>query len=274
MGAAPGASAAFDARGSTDAGASITDYTWDFGDGTAVTDAGPSATITHTFANRGKYNVTLIVTNDRARPRPTASGNGDGRQRADRVVHRARKRPGARHVAPSTRSSSRPGTGGSISRLQLGLRRRVRCRRRCHGQPRVLDHRRLQVTLTVTDDLGVSSTATKTIIVDQPNPSFTAPQAVTAPGSDASFDPSASTDPEGVISGYSWDFGDDSPPVDTGTSSAITHTYADRGNYTVTLTITNGYGQTDEHSAHRHRRQRADRIVHRARQTSRLRARR
>ncbi len=40
--------AAFDARSSTDAGASITDYTWDFGDGTAVTDAGPSATITHT----------------------------------------------------------------------------------------------------------------------------------------------------------------------------------------------------------------------------------
>ena len=246
VGAAPGASAAFDARGSTDAGASITDYTWDFGDGTAVTDAGHSATITHTFANRGKYNVTLLVTNDRVPAQADSIGQTVTVDNAPTASFTAP----ANVQAPGTSlgfdgSSSRPGTGGSISGYSWDFGDGSAAADGVTASHEYSTTGVYNVTLTVTDDLGVSSTATKTIIVDQPNPSFTAPQAVTAPGSDASFDPSASTDPEGVIVKYSWNFGDDSPPVDTGTSSAITHTYADRGNYTVTLTTTNGYGQIE-----------------------------
>ncbi|WP_432695172.1 S8 family serine peptidase [Marinobacterium sp. YM272] len=51
---------------------------------------------------------------------------------------------------------------------------------------------------------------------------------------DCTFDASASTDSDGSISSYSWDFGDD----ETASGVAPSHTYLSQGNYTVTLTVT------------------------------------
>jgi PKD repeat protein len=50
----------------------------------------------------------------------------------------------------------------------------------------------------------------------------------------ASFDGTASTDADGTISGYAWDFGDGQ----TGSGSAVSHSYAAAGTYPVTLTVT------------------------------------
>ena len=121
---------------SSDDGASITDYTWDFGDG--QTAGGPTATTSHTYTSLGTYNVTLIVTNSD----------------------------------------------------------------------------------------GASDSITQQITVDNPTASFTAPQTV-APGAQASFDASASSDPLGTITDYSWDFGDGSQPDDTGTNP-VTDTHSVR----------------------------------------------
>jgi PKD repeat protein len=54
----------FDASGSSDHWASITDYKWDFGTGTFTDDAGSNATATHTFTKAGIYTVRLKVTDD------------------------------------------------------------------------------------------------------------------------------------------------------------------------------------------------------------------
>ncbi|WP_349899807.1 LamG-like jellyroll fold domain-containing protein [Parafrigoribacterium soli] len=54
----------------------------------------------------------------------------------------------------------------------------------------------------------------------------------------ASFDASASSDPDGTISGYAWDFGDGH----TGSGSTTTHSYAAGGTFTVTLTVTDNAG--------------------------------
>ncbi|MGI5225878.1 PKD domain-containing protein [Actinoallomurus sp. CA-142502] len=56
-----------------------------------------------------------------------------------------------------------------------------------------------------------------------------------------SFDGSGSSDPDGSIASYSWDFGDGS----TGTGATPQHTYAAAGDYTVKLTVTDDRGGTD-----------------------------
>lgn len=64
---------------------------------------------------------------------------------------------------------------------------------------------------------------------------------VTCTGLDCSFDAGASTDPDGTIAGYSWDFGDG------GTDTAgptTTHTYAAGGAVNVSLTVTDSGGTT------------------------------
>lgn len=48
------------------------------------------------------------------------------------------------------------------------------------------------------------------------------------------FDGSGSSDSDGLITNYSWDFGDGN----TGSGSTVNHTYASGGSYSVTLTVT------------------------------------
>jgi PKD repeat protein len=60
-------------------------------------------------------------------------------------------------------------------------------------------------------------------------------------GSPVSFDGSASSDPDGDALTYAWDFGDGS----TGTGAKPTHTYADNGSYTATLTVKDPVGADD-----------------------------
>ena len=61
--------------------------------------------------------------------------------------------------------------------------------------------------------------------------------ATTAPaGQASSFDASASSDPDGRVSSYHWDFGDGASQ--TTTSATTTHTYATANAYTVTLPVT------------------------------------
>lgn len=55
------------------------------------------------------------------------------------------------------------------------------------------------------------------------------------------FDGSGSTDSDGTIASYSWDFGDGS----TGSGVTASHSYSADGTYSVTLTVTDDEGATD-----------------------------
>jgi len=60
-------------------------------------------------------------------------------------------------------------------------------------------------------------------------------------GSPVSFDGTASSDPDGDALTYAWDFGDGT----TGTGARPTHTYADNGSYSATLTVKDPVGADD-----------------------------
>jgi PKD repeat protein len=59
------------------------------------------------------------------------------------------------------------------------------------------------------------------------------------------FDGTGSTDPDGNIVSYAWDFGDGG----SGTGATVEHTYATSGTYTVTLVVTDDDGATDDATA-------------------------
>ena len=70
---------------------------------------------------------------------------------------------------------------------------------------------------------------------DQPP---TAQATATCSGLTCSFDGTQSSDPDGTVASYSWDFGDGS----TGSGPTPTHGYAAPGTYTYTLTVTDNQG--------------------------------
>jgi PKD repeat protein len=101
------------------------------------------------------------------------------------------------------------------------------------------------VTLTVTDNDGKTGSASHNIVVEPPNEPPVArftyspvrglyPLAVT-------FDASASTDADGQVVQYEWDFGDDQ----IGSGEIVTYTFAEKGLYTVSLTVYDDDGASD-----------------------------
>jgi len=100
------------------------------------------------------------------------------------------------------------------------------------------------VTLTVTDNDTLTDSASANITISSalqpPVASFNySPESPLVNGT-VTFDASASYDPDGTITIYSWNFDDG----DTGTGETPTHVYTTGGTYTVTLTVTDNDGLT------------------------------
>ena len=101
------------------------------------------------------------------------------------------------------------------------------------------------VTLTVTDDGGSSSSVTQQVSVVKPNVPPTASFTPSCTYLDCTFDATASSDSDGTVTGYAWDFGDGT----TGTGSAPQHVYDNPGTYQVQLVVTDDDGATAGASA-------------------------
>jgi PKD repeat protein len=102
------------------------------------------------------------------------------------------------------------------------------------------------VTLTVRDEYGLTGTTTGTVTVAEPagnvapNPVINPPSCVALV---CNISGVGSADPNtGDTFTYLWNFGDGTP---TSTSSAMSHTFPAAGTYTVTLTVTDGWGKAN-----------------------------
>ncbi len=222
----------FDGSGSSDPDGTIASYAWDFGNGNSGTGAAPA----HTYAAGGTYSVELTVTDaDGAtgtdtqqvtvmagNMTPTASFtptcvdldctfDGSGSSDPDGTIQSHAWDFGDGNTGTGANPSHTYAAAGTFS-----------------------------VTLTVTDDDGATGTDTQQVTATLGNQAPTASFAPSCVDLDCTFDGSGSSDPDGTIASYAWDFGDG----DAGTGANPTHTYAAGGTYDVTLTVTDDGGAT------------------------------
>lgn len=107
-----------------------------------------------------------------------------------------------------------------------------------------------QVTLTVTDAAGATNTSAAQAVTVSTTPVNAPPTAaftVECSSLECTF-ADASTDTDGTIASYAWNFGEPASPDNTSTEASPTHTYTftELTEVTVTLTVTDDDGDTGE----------------------------
>ena len=232
----------FDGSGSHDPDGEIVRWLWEFGD-EAI---GEGQTASHKYEESGSFTVRLRVIDDRG---------AEGMAERELTVRERNEPPQAEFtfspenptvedVVQFTDRSHDP--DGEIVRWkwEFGDGTVSALRNPDHQYAKPGNY---FVALTVTDDDGAVATATTVLIVDPIN---------LPPVADFSYSPlepttqdvvqfiDQSSDPDGKIVSWWWDFGDGS----TAEVQSPSHRYARSGRYTVTLTVTDDRGKTDETS--------------------------
>ncbi len=102
---------------------------------------------------------------------------------------------------------------------------------------------RFVAVLTVTDDRGATDSIAMSVVANiSPIADFSSTDVSADPGNEDltfAFDAGSSSDEDGTIVEFRWDFGDDTPE---GTGQTVQHTFDDPAEYDVTLTITDDLG--------------------------------
>jgi len=231
----------FDASGSSDPdGAGIADYHWVFGDGS---DA-HGRLVTHAYAAPGDYVVTLYVTdNDGAtghaesscqvglpNRRPTANAGGPYVGEINAPIHFN----GIQSYDPDADPLTYTWNFGDSTPARTGVQ---------------IDHVYTALgiyhaSLMVSDGRGGMDTMSFEVTVTPENQAPTA--VISRTGLDVAletitFDGRGSSDPDGNLANFEWNFGDGN----TTTGPLVTHAFPSAGSYTVTLTVTDDKGATN-----------------------------
>ncbi|CAN5247103.1 PKD domain-containing protein [soil metagenome] len=226
---------AFDSAGSADPDGTVASYAWDFGDGETSTNANPD----HTYAAGGNYLVKLVVKDNRGLASAEVS------HLVTVVAPNVKPTAGFTHTSNELQAeftSTSVDTDGTLVSLDWdfgdGDTSTDTNPSHAFDAPGSYD-----VKLTVTDDRGGSDTITKQVVISGPNVAPTAAFTFTVDDLTANVDAGTSTDPDGTVDSYAWDFGDSTPTVTTQTAS---HTYAAPGSYDVKLTVKDNDNATSE----------------------------
>lgn len=228
----------FDASGSSDPDGSATDYFWDFGDGSTAT--GP--TVSHTYTTGGTYTVTLVVTDDDGSSSTTTititvTGGTPNQNPLAEIDASPLGGTGPLEVSFSGAGSSDDDGyivdyswdfGDSAGDTGISV-------------THVYSPGSYTATLVVADNASATGLATVDIFVNaRPTANINANPVEGNPPLTVSFSGSGSTDSDGFVDGYQWEFGD-------GGSAAgenVDYEYLLSGYYTATLTVTDDFGAT------------------------------
>jgi subtilisin-like proprotein convertase family protein len=245
----PGASVVLDASGSVAPLGSITKYEWDLdNDGRFEIDNGANAKLTTSFPVRGRRTVRLRVTDNAAH---TDVVSGD--------ISVTRPPTASFTATPGTAATGQPvrfdasgssDPDGPIARYEWDLDGNGTFEtdggtsptiNRAYSAPGDV-----AVHLRVTDQDGATDIATRTVRITNRAPiaSFV-PPAPAVVGQPGTFDASGSSDPDGRVVDYAWDFdGDGTYETPGGASPTISKVFALAGTYVVGLRVTDNDGAT------------------------------
>ncbi|MGR3713382.1 MAG: PKD domain-containing protein [Shimia sp.] len=228
-----------DGSGSTDADGSVNGFEWTFGDGSRASGATPIKS----FERTGGYSVTLTITGDavgQCSPLDTDTVTVDVLPARSQDIIAVDRAPMGEAVQFAANLGDEAGTGTpvafdwSFSDGGTAEGREASYVFEAAGE--------YLVTLTTTldggtQDCGQLVSRHKVVVNAPPVPAIDGPDSV-AVGALVSFDAGGSTDADGVITRYLWDFGDGT----TSTGVAGHHRYKTAGTYSVSLEVTDDAG--------------------------------
>ncbi|MEM4264931.1 MAG: PKD domain-containing protein, partial [Thermoplasmata archaeon] len=221
-----------DASGSSDPDGTIVSYLWDWGDGTT----GSGVIASHTYTATKTYTITLTVTDDMGltnsvsesvyvqlpKMPPVASFTYTTDQLTVSVDATGSYDPDGTIVSYDwSWGDGTTGTGMTATHT--------------YGMDGTYE-----VVLTVTDNDGMTDDASAMVSVAKVNMKPIAAFTYLVSDMTVSVDASGSSDPDGFITTYDWDWGDGA----TDSGMTATHTYASYGTYLISLTVTDDQGAT------------------------------
>ena len=223
----------------SDSDGSIASTSWSFGDTGTSTSVSPP----HTYVAGGEYTVTQTVTDNDGM---TAATSQTFTVAANQAPTAAFPVPACTLLDCTANGSSSTDTDGTIASYSWDW-----------GDSTALDsgstpgHSYVTagtytVTLTVTDDQGLAGTpATRDVTVSTNPPPVASFPAPSCNELTCSVDGSGSTDSNGTIASYSWDWGDGSVTPTALPNETASHTYNSDGTYIIALTVTDNHGGTN-----------------------------
>ena len=229
----------FDAGNSSDEDGIVDSFEWEFGDG----GSGGGRVVEHSYASPGEYTITLTVTdNDGATDTTTSTVTVE--ESGPSAALGAEPQEGEAPLMVQFDLSQSEDPDGVIEEysLQFGDGKST------SGTDilDVIEHEyktagEYSASLEVTDDDDLSSSTSTTITVTEPPPENQLPSASITTDKDTGtapvtlqFSAGESSDPDGNIESYRWEFGDGT----TSRGSEVSHRYEQAGDYTVKLTVT------------------------------------
>jgi serine protease len=258
---------------SDDAAGYITDWSWDLGDGT--TESGEK--VVHEYDDAGDYTVSLTVTDDdgatasdsvsiTVQPGTCAEGPVENDSFSGTVSPTAERRDTSRHdyswlttepcklelsfeipegreytgfLIQGSSSDRDVFTGSSITLLSSDIDSSKAVQVGVLGQAGADE---VDYKITIDEQGFAQDGGDEPEPNDPPKASLELSADAIATGEELSVDASASSDPDGKITSYSWSFDDGS----SASGPTATNTYDSAGEYTVSVTVTDDDDATDK----------------------------